>query len=152
MEIPELKKEETQKLAAQQWTSFLLGSVGFIAQKLGVEGAKEFTVSGAKNTANALKAMGINDPKSFAVSDATKWKNVYGSEISIEEDGNNAVINHKKCACLAVTLDLAKKGMPVSKEQHCAGCVAYYKEVLGNLGMKLEPKLTEIGCVFKISE
>lgn len=151
MEIPELSKEETQKLAAQQWTSFLLGTVGFIMQKLGPEGAKEFTASGAKNTANALKSMGIDNPKAFAVSDATKWKNAYGSDISVKDEGDTAIIDHKKCACLAVTLELAKKGMPVSKEQHCAGCVAYYKELLKNLGMNLEPKLTDVGCVFKVS-
>lgn len=152
MEIPELKKEEIQQLAAQQWTGFLLGTVGFIMQKLGPEGAKEFTICGAKNSANALKARGVDNPKSFAMSDATKWKNVYGSDISVREEGDSAIIEHKKCACLAVTLELAKKGMPVSKEQHCAGCIAYYKQVLENLGMKLEPSLTDIGCVFKISK
>lgn len=152
MEIPRLEEKETQKLAAQHWTGFLLGTISFIMQKLGPGGAKEFTVEGAKNTAIALKAAGIDNPKSFAISDATKWKNVYGSEISIKEENDNVIINHEKCACLAVTLDLARKGRMVSKEQHCAGCVAYYKTLLENLDMKLEPELTGEGCVFKISK
>lgn len=152
MEIPKLEEEEIQQLAAQHWTGFLLGTIGFIMQKLGPEGAKEFNVNGAKNSANALKAMGMDNPKSFAMNDATRWKNVYGSDISVKEDGDSAIIEHKKCACLTVTLELAKKGMPISKAQHCAGCISYYKSLLENLGMKLEPTLTDVGCVFRISK
>lgn len=152
MEIPILNKEEIQKLAAEQWTSFLLGTNGFIMQKLGPDGLQESILNGAKNSAISFKTMGIDTPIAFAKNDAIKWKNAYGSDISVEEEKDKAVINHKRCACLAVTIEFAKKGMPVTKEQHCAGCISYYKKLLENLGMKLEPKLSDIGCVFKISK
>jgi len=50
-------------------------------------------------------------------------------------------------------LQLAEKGMPITKEQHCSGCInGYFRRVAENLGFTLDVEFTDKGCTMTIGK
>jgi len=50
-------------------------------------------------------------------------------------------------------MEFKEKGMPITREQHCDGCInGYFKKVAENLGLKLEAEFTENGCEITIEK
>ena len=152
MEIPTLPEKERQKMFTQMWVGQMYGAISFIMEKIGPQALEEYNEQGAKRAAEQFKAMGKDDPMSFAMAQAITCKNIFGSDVEVvqKEDGS-VVLDIKKCTNLETALELAEKGAPITKEQHCGGCInGYFKKVAENLGLQLEVEFTEKGCKMSI--
>ena len=102
----------------------------------------------ADQSAAQLRAMGVESPVDFAISQAVYCANIFGSDVDVvpEADGS-ATLDIKECANLRTALEFAEMGMPITKEQFCGGCInGYFKRVAKRLGLKLTAEFTEIGC------
>lgn len=97
-----------------------------------------------------MRKRGVEDAMSFAFSDAVLFKNAYGSEVEFSGEANSAELRLLRCSNLEVALELAREGLPVSRETHCVGCVNYMRALAEELGLSLEVELREGGCVMKV--
>ncbi|NQE46864.1 hypothetical protein C5S31_12670 [ANME-1 cluster archaeon GoMg2] len=153
MEIPTLPEEEKQKIFTEMWLGSMMGSLGFIMRKLGPEALEELNDEAAKGCATDMKGRGVNDPLQFAMSYGVINKNVFGSDVEVEGTPERAILDTKKCSNLEAALEFAKKGMPITKEQHCSGCIdGYFKRVAKNLGFTLDVEFRDKGCKMTISK
>ena len=153
MEVPVLPEKEKQKIFREMWMGAMMGYIGFIVEKLGIEAIEELNSLGAKKCALDLRSKGINDPLKFAMNYAVVNKNVFGSDVVVEGDENKAKLITIKCANLDTAMEFKEKGMPITREQHCDGCInGYFKKVAENLGLKLEAEFTENGCEITIEK
>lgn len=150
-EIPELNKDETQKIASEMFVGITAGTGAFIRQKLGPEAEDEYGTMAAQGCAINLKSMGMDTPLTYALYYAAMSKNLFGSDVVVEGDENSAILNMKMCATLKVAIELGRMGMPVSGEEYCHGCIdGYHKKVAANIGLKLDATFTENGCEMTI--
>ncbi|HHI30191.1 MAG TPA: hypothetical protein ENL17_00575 [Candidatus Methanoperedenaceae archaeon] len=152
MEIPILSAGERQQICREMWTGMMLGNTGFIMRKLGPDALDELSSEVASGCASDMKARGVDDPVKFAMNYAVVNKNVFGSEgVSVEGYASEAVFTTATCANLATAMEFGSKGMPITKEDYCNGCIdGYFKRVAENLGFGLEAEFTEKGCRIKI--
>lgn len=152
MEIPTLSEEEKQKLFMEMWFGAMTGPMGFIMRKLGPEAMEELNEEAGKNCAADLKERGIDDPLQFAMSYAVINKNIFGSDVDVTGNPEKATLAMKRCSNLEAALQFAEKGMPITREQHCSGCInGYFKLVAENLGFSLDVEFTDNGCIMTIS-
>ena len=150
-EIPELSKDECQKIASEMFVGFTAGTGAAIRQKFGPDADDELGTIAAQGCAMNLKSMGADTPLKYALHYATMSKNLHGSDVEVEGDGNSAILNTKMCATLKVAMELGRMGMPVSGEEYCRGCIdGYHKKVAANVGLKLDATFTENGCKMTI--
>jgi len=152
MEIPTLPEEERQRIFTQMWVGQMYGAIGFIMQKLGPQALEEYNEGVAKQSAEQFKAMGWDNPMGFAMAQAVTCKNVFGSEVEVlpSEDGS-VTLDIKRCANLEAALEFAQKGGPITREQHCGGCInGYFKPVAEKLGLRLQAGFTDKGCKMTI--
>ena len=153
MEIPTLSEEEKQKLFMDMWFGAMIRPMGFIRRKLGPEAMEELNDESAASCAADLKAQGVDDPLQFAMSYAVINKNVFGSNVEVTGNPEKATLAMKRCSNLEVALQFAEKGMPLTKEQHCSGCInGYFKRVAENLGFTFDVEFTDTGCVMTMSK
>ena len=153
MEIPTLPEEEKQKLFTEMWLGSMMGSFGFIMRKLGQDSLEESNDEAAKGCATDMKGRGVNDPLQFAMSYGVINKNVFGSAVEVEGTPERAILDTRKCSNLEAALEFAKKGIPITKEQHCSGCIeGYFKLVAKTLGFILDVELRDKGCKMTISK
>ena len=153
MEIPTLSEEEKQKIFMEMWLGAMMGPMGFIMRKLGPEALEELNDESAKNCAADMKGRGVDDPLKFAMNYAVVNKNVFGSDVEVTGNPEKAILDMKRCNNLAAALQLAEKGMPVTKEQHCSGCIdGYFRRVAKNLGFTLDVEFTDKGCRMTIGK
>lgn len=153
MEIPTLSEKERQKMFTEMWLGSMMGHMGFILQKLGPGAIEELNNEAAKNCAMDLKVRGVNDPLKFAMDYGVVSKNIFGSDVLVEGDPEKAVLDVKRCSNLEAALRFAEKGMPITKEQHCSGCInGYLKRVAENLGFNMDTEFREKGCKITISK
>ena len=151
MEIPSLSEEEKQKLFMEMWLGSMMGPMGFIMRKLGPEALEELNEETAKGCAADMKARGVDDALKFAMNYAVVNKNIFGSDVEVEGDPEKAILDVKRCSNLEAALQFAEKGMPMTKEQHCSGCInGYFKRVAANLGFTLGVEFTDVGCKMTI--
>ena len=150
-EIPELSKDECQKIASEMFVGFTAGTGAAIRQKFGPDADDELGTLAAQGCAMNLKSMGADTPLKYALHYATMSKNLHGSDVEVEGDENSAILNTKMCATLKVVMELGKTGMPVSREEYCRGCIdGYHKKVAANIGLKLDATFAENGCKMTI--
>jgi hypothetical protein len=153
MEIPTLSEEEKQKIFMEMWFSAMMGPMGFIMRKLGPEAMDELNDESAASCAADLKARGVDDPLQFAMSYAVINKNIFGSDVDVEGSPEKATFAMKRCSNLEAALQFAEKGMPLTKEQHCSGCInGYFKRVAENLGFAFDVEFTDTGCIMTMSK
>ena len=153
MEIPNLSEVEKQEIFMGMWLGAMMVPMGFIMRKLGPDALEELNDESAKGCAADLKERGVDDPLKFAMSYAVINKNVFGSDVEVEGTPEKAILDMKRCRNLEAALEFAKKGMPLTKEQHCSGCIdGYFKRVAKNLGFSLDVEYTDKGCKMSISK
>lgn len=151
MEIPSLSEKEKQKLFTEMWLGSMMGPMGFIMRKLGPEALEELNEEVAKGCSVEMKERGVDDALKFAMEYGVINKNIFGSDVEVEGNPEKAILNVKRCSNLEVALRFAEKGMPVTKEQHCSGCInGYFKRVAKNLGFKLDVEFSDKGCKMTI--
>ena len=152
MEIPTLSEEEKQKIFTEMWLGTMMESIGFIMRKLGPEAMEELNNETATHCAADIKARGVDDPLKFAMDYAIVNKNIFGSDVEVSGNSERAILDVKRCSNLDAALGFAKKGMPITKEQHCGGCInGYFKRVAENLGFNMDVEITNKGCKMIIS-
>jgi hypothetical protein len=153
MEIPTLSEEEKQKLFMEMWFGAMMGPMEFIMRKLGPEALEELNDESAASCAADLKARGVDDPLQFAMSYAVINKNVFGSDVEVTGNPEKATLAMKRCSNLEAALQFAEKGVPLTKEQHCSGCInGYFKRVAENLGFAFDVEFTDKGCRMTMSK
>ena len=153
MEIPSLSEEEKQKLFTEMWLGLMMGPMGFIMRKLGPEALEELNEETAKGCAADMKARGVDDALKFALNYGVVNKNVFGCDVEVEGDPEKAILDVKRCSNLEAALQFAEKGMPMTMEQHCSGCInGYFKRVAANLGFTLDVEFSDKGCKMTISK
>ena len=151
MEIPSLSEEEKQMLFTEMWLGSMMGPMEFIMRKLGPEALEELNEEIAKGCSVEMKERGVDDALKFAMDCGVVNKNIFGSDVEVEGNPEKAILNVKRCSNLEVALRFAEKGMPVTKEQHCSGCInGYFKRVAKNLGFKLDVEFSDKGCKMTI--
>ncbi len=147
VEIPELSKEEIRKTASEMFVGILVGTGAYIRQKLGPEAEDELGTMAAEGCAMNLNALGVDTPLKYALHYATISKNLHGSDVRVEGDSKRAVLDTKMCATLKAAMEFKEKGMPISREEYCRGCIdGYHKKVAANIGMNLAATCTADGC------
>ena len=152
VEIPELSKEETQKIASEMFVGILVGAGAYIRQKLGPEAEDELGTMAAQGCAMNLGALGVDTPLKYALHYATISKNLNGSDARVESDSESAILDTKTCATLKAAMEFKEKGMPISRVEYCRGCIdGYHKKVAANVGMNLDATFTEDGCRMTIT-
>jgi len=153
MEIPTLSEEEKQKLFMEMWLGAMMGPMGFIMRKLGPDALEELNEEAAKGCAADMKERGVDDPLKFAMNYAVVNKNVFGSDVEVTGNPEKAVLDMKRCRNLEAALEFAEKGMPITKEQHCSGCIdGYFRRVAENLGFTLNVAFADKGCTMTVSK
>ena len=153
MEIPNLSEEEKQKLFMEMWLGSMMGPMGFIMRKLGPEALEELNEETAKGCSVEMRGRGVDDALKFAMNYAVVNKNIFGSDVEVEGDPEKAILDVKRCSNLEAALQFAEKGMPMTKEQHCSGCInGYFKRVAKNLGFTLDVVFGDKGCKMTISK
>ena len=153
MEIPTLSEEEKQKIFMEMWFGAMMGPRGFIMRKLGPEAMEELNAESAASCASDMKERGVDDPLKFAMNYAVINKNIFGSDVAVEGTPEKAILAMKSCSNLEAALQFAEKGMPITKEQHCSGCIdGYFKRVARNLGFTLDVAFTDKGCTMTVSK
>jgi hypothetical protein len=153
MEIPTLSEEEKQKLFMEMWFGAMMGPMGFIMRKLGPDALEELNDESAKGCASDMKARGVDDPLKFAMSYAVINKNIFGSDVAVAGTPEKAILDMTRCSNLEAALQFAEKGMPITKEQHCSGCInGYFRRVAENLGFTLDVEFADKGCKMTISK
>jgi hypothetical protein len=144
VEIPELSKEEIQKIASEMFVGILAGTGDFIRQKLGPEAEDELGTMAAQGCAMNLTAMDVDTPLKYALHYTTMSKNLHGSGVEVEGNKESAILDMKTCATLTAAMELKEKGMPISRVEYCRGCIdGYRKKVAANIG--LEPGCSVYG-------
>jgi len=151
MEIPNLSTEEKQELFTEMWIGSMMGPMGFIMRKLGPEALEELNEEMAKGCSMEIAERGVDDALKFAMSYGVVNKNIFGSDVEVKGNPEKAILDVKRCSNLEVALRFAEKGMPVTKEQYCSGCInGYFKRVAKNLGFKLDVEFSDKGCKMTI--
>ncbi|HIE31588.1 MAG TPA: hypothetical protein EYP67_04285 [Methanosarcinales archaeon] len=151
VEIPELSKEEIQKIATEMFVGILIGAGAFITLKLGPEAKDEFGTMAAQGCAMSLKDQYIDTPLKYAVHYATMSKNLHGSDVEVEGDEESAILDMKVCDTLKRAMELKEKGIPISRVEYCHGCIdGYHRKVAENIGLSLDATFTEDGCKMTI--
>ncbi|GEM_PF-1253561 len=152
VEIPELSKEEIQKIASEMFVGILVGTGAYIRQKMGPEAEDELGTMAAQGCAMNLNALGVDTPLKYALHYATMSKNLHGSDARVEGDSGSAILDTKTCATLKAAMEFKEKGMPISREEYCRGCIdGYHKKVAANIGLNLDATFTEDGCRMTIT-
>jgi hypothetical protein len=146
-------KKEKQKLFTEMWLGSMMGPMGFIMRKLGPEAMEELDEETAKGCAADMKERGVDDALNFAMNYGVVNKNIFGSDVEVEGNPEKAILDMKRCSNLEAVLRFAEKGMPITKKQHCSGCInGYFKRVAENLGFTLDVEFSDKGCKMMISK
>ncbi len=150
-EIPELSKDECQKIASEMFVGITAGTGAAIRQKFGPGAEDEFGTMAAQGCAMNLESMGANTPLNYVLHYAAMSKNLFGRDVEVDCDVASAILNTKMCATLKIAMELGKMGMPVSREDYCRGCInGYHEKVAANIGLKLDAAFMEHGCKMTI--
>jgi hypothetical protein len=153
VEIPELSKEEIQKMGSEMLVGIMVGTGAYIRKKLGPEAEDELGTMAAQGCAMNLNALGVDTPLAYALHYATMSKNLNGSDVRVEGDSESAVLDTKMCATLKAAMEFKEKGMPITRVEYCRGCIdGYHQKVAANVGMNLNAMFTEYGCRMTITK
>jgi len=127
--------------------------IGFIMQ-MGAEKMSEYAEMSSQQYANMLQAQGKDNAIGFAMSEAIVRKNLMGSDVEVDGNPDEAILNLKRDGFLMTAINLIKRGLlPISKEDFQRGCIeGYFKPRAEKLGLELDVEYTEEGYKIKISK
>ena len=128
-------------------------ALGFIMQ-IGPEKVREYSEMSAQQYANMLQAQGKDNAIGFALSEAMVRKNLMGSDVEVDGNPNEAILNLKRDGFLMTAINLRKKGLfPISKEEFQRGCIeGYFRPRAEKLGLELDVEYVDEGYRIKISK
>ena len=128
-------------------------ALGFIMQ-IGPEKVREYSEMSAQQYANMLQAQGKDNAIGFALSEAMVRKNLMGSDVEVDGNPNEAILNLKRDEFLMTAINLRKKGLfPISKEEFQRGCIeGYFRPRAEKLGLELDVEYVDEGYRIKISK
>jgi len=153
IEIPEIPLEQIQQRVVAMWIGNFYGSSGYVARKLGKKGMKEFQDLGAKQVATTFKKIGLSLPREVALAIATNDKNLFGSLVDVLDGDGWAEIRRSKCGLVEGTKAFSRFGATLVVKEHCKTCAErHWKKVFHEMGMEIETKYTEEGCIMRISK
>lgn len=153
MEIPTLSEEERWGMMREMFVLNNQAALGFIMQ-IGPEKMREYSETSAQQYANMLQAPGKDNAIGFALSEAMVRKNLMGSDVEVDGNPNEAILNLKRDGFLMTAINLRKKGLlPMSKEDFQRGCIeGYFRPRAEKLGLELDVEYTDEGYRIKISK
>ena len=152
MEIPTLSEEEKWEMMREMFVLNKQMDIGFIMQTAAAEKMGEYTEMTAQQYANMLRAQGKDNAIGFALSEAMVRKNLMGSDVEVDGNPSEAILNLKRDGFLMTAINLIKKGLlPVTKEEFQRGCIeGYFKPRAEKLGLELDVEYTDEGYRIKI--
>jgi len=83
MEMPTIPEPEKEKIFTRMWVGQLTSATGFIMQKFGNGALEEYDCLIADQSAVQLRAMWIESPADFAISQAVYCANIFGSDVDV---------------------------------------------------------------------
>nr|QNO52898.1 hypothetical protein PANBHIFL_00013 [Methanosarcinales archaeon ANME-1 ERB6] len=107
MEIPTLSEEEKWEMMREMFVLNKQIDIGFIMQ-LGQEKMGEYTEMPAQQYADMLRAQGKDNAVGFALSEATVRKNLMGSNVEVDGNPSEAILNLKRDGFLMTAINLIK--------------------------------------------
>ena len=151
MEIPTLSEEEKWEMMREMLVLNKQIDIGFIMQTA-AEKMGEYTEMTAQQYADMLRAQGKDNAIGFAISEATVRKNLMGSDVEVDGNSSEAILNLKRDGFLMTAIGLIKKGLlPITKEEFQRGCIeGYFKPRADKLSMELDVEYTDEGYRIKI--
>ena len=151
MAIPTLSEAEKWEMMREMFVLNKQMDIGFIMQTA-AEKMGEYTEMTAQQYANMLRAQGKDDAIGFALSEATVRKNLMGSDVEVDGNSSEAILNLKRDGFLMTAINLIKKGLlPITKVQFQRGCIeGYFKPRADKLSMELDVEYTDEGYRIKI--
>jgi hypothetical protein len=152
-EVPHLPLDQIQQRMVGVWLGNFYSSSGYVGKRLGRKGLREFYELGANQVASTFRHMGLLTPSEVALAIATNEKNLFGSEISLEEVEGCSVITRSRCSLLAGAKAFSRIGAALVAKEHCKICAElHWAKVFSELGMSLDAEQREDGCIMKISK
>jgi chromosome condensin MukBEF MukE localization factor len=151
MEIPTLSEEEKWAMMREIFVLNKQADIGFIMQ-MGAEKMSEYAEMSSQQYANMLQAQGKDNAIGFAMSEAIVRKNLMGSDVEVDGNPDEAILNLKRDGFLMTAINLIKRGLlPISKEDFQRGCIeGYFKPRAEKLGLELDVEYTDEGYKIKI--
>lgn len=152
-DVPEIPLDQLHQRVVAMWMGSFYGSSSFVARKIGKKGLREFQDLGARQVAATFKKIGLEEPADIAMAVATNDKNLFGSEVTVEEGEGFAEIRRGRCGLLEGAKALSKVGATLIAKEHCKTCVeSHWRKVFSELGIKLDVEHNDDGCIMKISK
>jgi len=153
-DVPEIPRDQIQQRVVAMWLGSFYGSSGYVGKRLGKKGLREYQDLGAHQVADTFKKLELSDPKDVAMAVATNDKNLFGSDVKVVEGDNWAEIQREKCALKEGIKAFGRLGAAgLMAKQHCKTCVdSHWRKVFSDLGLNLEVKNTEDGCMMKLTK
>jgi hypothetical protein len=151
-EVPQLPIEEIHQRVVGWWIGNYYGSVGYLGKKLGRRGVREFVELGARQVAATFKHMDLKTPGEVALAVATNEKNMFGSEVSVIENGEDVELQRHRCALLAGAKAFSRLGASLLAIEHCKNCTdGHWKRVFDEMGFGFSCEHTDEGCTMRLS-
>lgn len=153
MKIPNLSEEEKWKMMREMFVMSNQMALGFIMQ-MGQEKISRYSEMASQQYVNMLRAQGKDNAIGFAMSEAIVRKNLMGSDVEVEGNPSEAILNIKKDGFLMTAMELRKKGiLSITKEEFQHGCIdGYFKPIADKIGLKLNVEYLPEGYRIKISK
>ncbi|MHC1631930.1 MAG: hypothetical protein ACXQT4_06595 [Methanotrichaceae archaeon] len=153
-DVPELPPEQIQQRVVALWLGSFYGSSGYVGKRLGRKGLREFQDLGAHQVADTFKKLNLTEPGDLALAVATNDKNLFGSDVTVNDGDGWAEIRRDKCALKEGVKAFGRLGATgLLAKQHCKTCVeSHWRKVFSDLGMDLVVETTDDGCIMKISK
>ena len=151
MEIPTLSEEEKWEMMREMFVLNKQIDIGFIMQTA-AEKMGDYTEMTAQQYADMLRAQAKDNAIGFALSEATVRKNLMDSDVEVDGNPSEAILNLKRDGFLMTAINLIKKGLlPITKEEFQRGCIeGYFKPRAEKLGLELDIEYTDEGYKIKI--
>jgi hypothetical protein len=151
MEIPTLSEAEKWEMMREMFVLNKQMDIGFIMQTA-AEKMGEYTEMTAQQYADILLEQGKDNAIGFALSEAIVRKNLMGSDVEVDGNPSEAILNLKRDGFLMTAIGLIKKGLlPITKEEFQRGCIeGYFKPRADKLNMELDVEYTDEGYRIKI--
>jgi len=150
-DVSEIPLDQIQQRVVAMWMGSFYGTSGYIARRLGKKGLREFQDLGARQMAAIFKRIGLGSPLDIAIAIATNEKNLFGSIVEVSEGEGFAEIKRSRCALLEGASAFSRLGATLIAKEHCKTCrESHWRKVFSELGMTMESKEIDGGCVMKI--
>jgi hypothetical protein len=152
-DVPEIPLEQIQQRVVAMWMGSFYGSSGYIARKLGKKGIREFQELGARQVAATFKRLGLAEPGEIALAIATNEKNLFGSQVEVEEGEGWAKIKRSRCGLVEGAKAFSRVGASLLAKEHCKTCFeSHWRRVFSDMELDIECENTECGCIMQVKK